>query len=282
MNDELYCLNEKEEPNTNISNSSDIPDITTDSTMTNISDSSNIIEGSDISDINTDSTTSKLSDRSNIIEDSDISDITSDNSSNISKSCSNLEIINNNCDEAIINSNQLKEIKSYLLNQNFTENIPNTIITSKNIIIQLSTIEDQSNLDNYMVSNIDFGECEQLLKKVNGLDPSESLIVYKTDIKSQDLSTTYVQYEVYNPYTLEQLNLSICSDIFINIDIPVILNEKLDSLNHNSNSFGYNIFDENDPLYQDICAKYTTLEGTDMLLSDRTKDIYTESQSQSI
>ena len=133
-----------------------------------------------------------------------------------------------------------------------------------------------------MVSNIDFGECEQLLKKVNGLDPSESLIVYKTDIKSQDLSTTYVQYEVYNPYTLEQLNLSICSDIFINIDIPVILNEKLDSLNHNSNSFGYNIFDENDPLYQDICAKYTTLEGTDMLLSDRTKDIYTESQSQSI
>ena len=45
---------------------------------------------------------------------------------------------------------------------------------------------------------------------------------------------------------------------------------------------GYNIFNENDSFYNDICATYTSENGTDMLLSDRKKDIYTVSQNQSL
>jgi len=36
----------------------------------------------------------------------------------------------------------------------------------------------------------------------------------------------------------------------------------------------YNLFDSEDSFYQDICTTYTSLNGTDMILSDRKKDIY--------
>ena len=45
---------------------------------------------------------------------------------------------------------------------------------------------------------------------------------------------------------------------------------------------GYNIFNENDSFYNDICATYTSKNRTDMLLLDRKKDIYTVSQNQSL
>ena len=48
------------------------------------------------------------------------------------------------------------------------------------------------------------------------------------------------------------------------------------------NNTGYNIFNENDSFYNDICATYTSENGTDMLLLDRKKDIYTVSQNQSL
>ena len=38
--------------------------------------------------------------------------------------------------------------------------------------------------------------------------------------------------------------------------------------------YGYNIFDSGDPFYTDICSLYTTLNGTDLLIVDRRKDIY--------
>ena len=126
------------------------------------------------------------------------------------------------------------------------------------------------------------GKCENILKDNNGIPRSESLIIYKTDIKTEDLSATYVIYEVYNPITLERLNLSICNLVDINIDVPVILNNNMETLYNSLTDSGYNIFDGNDSFYQDICATYTTINGTDILLSDRKKDIYTESQNLSI
>jgi hypothetical protein len=37
---------------------------------------------------------------------------------------------------------------------------------------------------------------------------------------------------------------------------------------------GYNIFDSSDDFYNDICATYTTTNGTDMLIEDRKKNMY--------
>ena len=38
--------------------------------------------------------------------------------------------------------------------------------------------------------------------------------------------------------------------------------------------YGYNIFDSGDDFYNDICSIYTTINGTDLIIEDRKKDIY--------
>ena len=204
------------------------------------------------------------------------------NFENSTKTCSNEDVINNKCDNGKVSTEQLNEIKKTILNKNYTNNKNNTIIKTQNVIIQLSTLETQQNSDEPDISNIEFWECEKLLKESNHIPSSEELIIYKTDIKSQDLTSTYVMYEVYNPFTLEKLDLSVCSEVEISINVPFVLNNYIEELYNSLSQSGYNIFDGNDSFYQDICATYTTINGTDILLSDRKADIYSEGQNQPI
>jgi hypothetical protein len=39
-------------------------------------------------------------------------------------------------------------------------------------------------------------------------------------------------------------------------------------------SYGYDLFNPNDSFYQDICTPYTTINGTDIILSDRRTYLY--------
>ena len=197
-------------------------------------------------------------------------------------SCSKDDIKSNKCEEGKMTINQFNDIKKELLNKNYIQNKTNTIIKTENVVVQLSTSKDQKNSDIPDVSNIDLGDCEDLLKTTNNIPESESLIIFKTDIKSEDLSSTYVQYEVYDPIDLRKLNLDICKDVEIAINVPVYLNSSIESLLDSLSQSGYNLLNENDSFYQDICTTYTTVNGTDIILSDRKKDIYTTGHSLSM
>ena len=201
---------------------------------------------------------------------------------NDGKNCTNEEIINNKCNEGKITINQIDEIKNNLLQKNYTKE--NIIIKTENVIMQLSTSEDQKKSDNPEVSNIDLGECENLLKIENNIPLEDSLIIFKTDIKTEDFSATYVAYEIFNPYTLQKLNLTVCQNAqkSISISIPIQLNDNVESLANSLNDFGYDLFNENDSFYNDICTTYTSINGSDMLLYDRKKDIYEVSQNQTM
>jgi len=178
------------------------------------------------------------------------------------------------------NSTKQEIIKEKILNKNYTQE--NIIIREENFIVQLSTYEYQYNYNIPNISSIDLGECEKKLKKSENIPSSQSLIIFKTDILIKELSTTYALYEVYNPLTLEKLNLSVCINDKIRIDIPVELNSNIKKLYNSLNELGYNLFNENYSFYQDICTTYTSENKTDILLSDRKKDIYMEGQSQPI
>ena len=148
------------------------------------------------------------------------------------------------------------------------------LVQTKNILFEISSLEKQKNNNNPNVSSIDIGDCEKILKKHYNISEEESLLIVKTDIKSDDLSTTYVQYEIYHPYTLIQLNMSYCYNHKITIQTPVNLNNETIALYDIASEFGYNIFDSEDPFYNDICTSFTTKHGTDMILSDRQNDIF--------
>ena len=195
------------------------------------------------------------------------------------KSCTNLEIIKNKCSSGSMKNEQIgeifNEIKDNILTQDYKGE--DTVIQTENVIFQISTLEGQKNSLNPNISTIDLGECENILKKQYNLTNKDSLIVVKTDIKSEDLSATYVQYEIYDPNTLKQLNLSYCQDVKITVNIPVNLDSDTMSLYDSLSGSGYNLFNAEDDFYNDICAVYTSANGTDMTLEDRKKEIFSMS-----
>ena len=202
--------------------------------------------------------------------------------------CSKDNILLNECKDGLIYEDQINDvyddIKSKYLKGNYTGNntINNTIIQTLNAIFQVSTVEDQKNQDNENVSNIDLGICEEKLRSHYKIDDDDSLIIIKVDTKSEDLTQTYVQYEIYSPKDLSPLNLSICEGIQININTPVVLDNPTSYLYDKLKESGYNLFDENDTFYTDICTTYTTENGTDIILSDRKSIIYSNNGNKTL
>ena len=191
------------------------------------------------------------------------------------KMCEEDEILINDCKNKITNEqvgNIYDKLKEAILKGNYKDK--DAIIETENAVFQIAKIEDQKWNNNPGVSSIDFGKCEELLKVNNNIPLNASLIIFKSDIKNDDLSVTYVQYEIYEPYNFSKLPLEPCNKVNIVVNVPVYLNSFDLSQYERAEEAGYNIYDSGDDFYNDICATYTTENGTDMLLEDRKKDIY--------
>lgn len=65
------------------------------------------------------------------------------------------------------------------------------------------------------------GDCESILKEMNGISQDSSLIIFKYEKKNVSANEKYIQYEVYDPNTYNKLDLSVCEDN-INIYVPVV------------------------------------------------------------
>ena len=129
-------------------------------------------------------------------------------------------------------------------------------------------------------SNVDLGECEALLKRVNGLAQNASLIFLKYENVDSSPSDRHIQYVVYNPITYEPMNLSICENMKATITIQVELSDEFIEMIQNIIDQGYNPFDLNDKFYREICTPYNSENGTDVLLDDREEYIYSTIESE--
>ena len=176
------------------------------------------------------------------------------------------EISNNNT--LILNDTQIDQIidniKNILLNINpddiiLNENEDIILLNNKNIEISLTSTE----YNNKNKTTINLGKCENELKKVNNISYNESLIIYKMNILKDNMKIPRIEYEIYYPFNnkLKKLNLTICKDMNIIINIPIIINNNIDKYNISSK------------YYNDICYKDTSNKGTDITLNDR-KNIF--------
>ena len=164
----------------------------------------------------------------------------------------------------------IKNVESIIYKDNFTDN-EEIVIVGNNVIYDIITSKMEHKNKN--ISYIDFGECEKKLKQQNDID---YLLIIKYDIKLNESSPTNIQYKVYDPSTKRELNLSICSDDKINIDIPMKLVGQSRDLYQNFSSLGYDILNIKDPFYNDICTTFSTNDETDIILSDRRRAYYNE------
>ena len=147
------------------------------------------------------------------------------------------------------------------------------LIQNKNVNLQLILFDAQYINLNSNISIVDIGECESILKSEYDIPESYSLILLKSDIKNKDL-TTKVSFDLYNPFNKIKLNMSYCDNVNITMDIPINLENNIIDIYESLTESGFNLFDSNDPFYNDICSIYTSLNGTDMILSDRQNIIY--------
>ena len=144
------------------------------------------------------------------------------------------------------------------------------ITNSKN---ELELLKDKSN-NTFNMSIIDLAQCEILLKKENNINENDSLIFIKSEIKTKKVSEKNIKYDVYNPYNKEKLNISICEQVPVNIYFPMELSEGTKEMYEQMKNSGYDMFNINDPFYQDICTPFDSPTGTDILLSDRIDYIF--------
>ena len=124
------------------------------------------------------------------------------------------------------------------------------------------------------LSKVDLGECEKILKEYYHIDLNVSLIIIKFEKIANNSMERAIQYEVYEPFNMTKLDLSLCNNIKINIYKPVVLSEELLDLYNKMKEMGYDLFDINDAFYRDICTPFTTPNGTDVLLDDRINYYY--------
>ena len=190
--------------------------------------------------------------------------------------CTNNQIINNQCSYEKISNEQAKEIYNELMNKIKDNSLNNTIIETENFIFQVSNVEEQKN-NSKNISSINLGQCESILKNKT----NDSLIILKVDAKNEDLTSTYVFFEIFNPNSSKKKSdLEDCKNIPIEIKVPKILDNNTLIYYTSLNELGYNLFDSEDSFFNDICSTYTSINGKDMLLSDRWEDIYISSNNQ--
>ena len=175
------------------------------------------------------------------------------NSQNSSNDKDNIII---NVDKEIMNGNLDKFISNIIEKEN-----KNIIMEYNNIKAKLTSSDNQQNNQNNNISTISLGICEKNLKLKYNISDNETLLIFKKDIYVEGLLIPTIEYEVYNIKTKEKLDLNICKDTKIDLNIPVIIDE--------NNLYKYNLSSE---YYNDICYTDITGNNADILLRDRKND----------
>ena len=140
------------------------------------------------------------------------------------------------------------------------------VISANKILITFTNTENQKNNIQSNMSTIDLGDCEILLRNYYNLTNNQTIYMKKLDITQEGTKAKKVEYNVYSKLSdksLEKLNLSICENTKIAINIPIEINGNVDKFNTSS---GY---------FNDICYATTSDDGTDISLQDR-KNEYIE------
>jgi len=196
------------------------------------------------------------------------------NNKSCSEECNCREFFNNLCTINIYNNLSQSLLISNISNgiqEGLIDNLLEGVINNEgdlikkeyNTFYQITTSYNYKNNYYDNISSINFGECENILKREYNILKNEALIIFKTDKYFDGLLIPIIEYEVFHPITKEKLNLNHCQNANISIDIyiPVSINDSI--------LFKYN---PNSTYYNDICQKNITYIDTDLTLYERKED----------
>ena len=161
------------------------------------------------------------------------------------------------------------DIKKDLINKfNYTIITENeTVLIEENqTIYEIVTTRNKN--PNSNTTSIYLGECEKLLKDYYGIDENEYLYILVIDAYIEGKTGPLSLYEVYYPLSgskLSQLDLTICEGL----KIGILYNIELENPE---------LYDKNNPIYNDICYPYTFINGVDMTTTDLQNEYKTKNK----
>ena len=151
----------------------------------------------------------------------------------------------NNFDSSVVNGKYIKE-------------------KGANMIIKRTNDKIENDID------IDLTECEEKLKEHYDIDPIDSLYMFIINIEQEGMTVGSFDYELLYPINgtnLVKLDLSICKDVKVKINIPLNLTDDIEKYNSSS------------PYYNDVCYIADSENGSDLTLSER-KNSYVDNNMQ--
>ena len=164
-------------------------------------------------------------------------------------------------------NNKVSYIQNYLTEEK-PEKIMETLDKGDNIVyefeemtVSLKSTQKKEEDENNTNINIDFSECENILKNEYNIGLNESLILFEIDVMKEGMKTPRIEYQLMYPINgtkLDVLDLKKCKDIKIDISLPVQIDES-DLEKHDLKSDYYN----------DICYKDKSSNNVDITLHDR-------------
>ena len=102
------------------------------------------------------------------------------------------------------------------------ENKKDLIIKDNHEVYKLTSIYNQkNNEDSNEKIKIDFENCENILKENNIINNDQTLILFEKDYSINGFYIPIIEYEIFLPDTKQKIDLSLFSEISINISIPV-------------------------------------------------------------
>ena len=154
------------------------------------------------------------------------------------------DLITNNKNDFITKEEEIKYYNYLLkiLEKGFTEIYETTkidigqdeIIKTEKMTVTFTTSQNQKSNINKNITSIDLGECENLLRKEYKISNNKKLYIKKIDIVQEGMKIPKVEYDVYCKLfgtNLVKLNLTVCENKKISINIPFLLNGNIDEYN---------------------------------------------------
>ena len=138
--------------------------------------------------------------------------------------------------------------------------------------IKISPINTKAN--GKILTYIEFGKCENILREKNGLNSSSILTIYQIEIyNNNQQSLIYnVEYAVFNE-NKERLDLSVCQNELIEINYQInTSNINITKIAYYSD-LGIDLFNIKEEFFNDICYSYSE-DDKDIILNDRITDIF--------
>ena len=213
--------------------------------------------------------------------------------------------LNNSClelcpDNYIISDNQcmlksldkdktVDEFKNQILND-ITSYINSTQVINGSNFLAVVLSSDDINPEEQLkkgISAFDLGNCTNEIKEYYNISKEENLIVLNIETKNDENQINdsknnddksfnlgkNTQIELYD-YSGRKLNLSVCKE---DIKVMKYLGD-IEELDINSAKIlseqGLDVFNLNDKFFNDICHNFNSLDGKDIILTDRRKDIF--------